>query len=164
LATQPVVKVEDDYGNVVTSSSASILATAGQGTWTLGGTTTKTAISGVVTFTNLTAFSAQAVPGATISFSSSGLMGTNSSSFNIPAPINSILGGAKVSGGKFGFNFTNATGLSYSVLATNNMLAPVATWPVIGHPTESPSGSGHYQFTDQTPATNSDLFYYLRQP
>ena len=164
LAAQPVVKIEDAAGNVVTSSSASILATAAQGTWTLGGTATKSAVSGVVTFTNLTAFSAQAVPGATISFSSSGLTGATSSGFIIPAPINSLLGGAGISAGKFGFSFINLTGLSYSVLATNDLSAPVANWPVIGNATESSAGSGHYQFTDPNLATNSHLFYYLRQP
>ena len=164
LATQPIVKVQDAYGNVVTGSSASIAAAAVQGTWTLGGTKTRTAASGVATFTNLTAFSAQAVAGATIAFSSSGLTGATSSVFNIPAPINSLLGGVGVAAGRLGFTFTNISGLSYSVLATNDLSAPVATWPVIGTATESPAGSGHYQFTDPNPATSNNLFYYLRQP
>ena len=164
MATQPIVKVQDAYGNVVTGSSASIAAAAVQGTWTLGGTKTRTAASGVATFTNLTAFSAQAVAGATIAFSSSGLTGATSSVFNIPAPINSLLGGVGVAAGRLGFTFTNISGLSYSVLATNDLSAPVATWPVIGTATESPAGSGHYQFTDPNPATSNNLFYYLRQP
>jgi hypothetical protein len=164
LVTQPVVKVEDVYGNVVTNSSASVAATAAQATWTLGGTTTKAVALGVATFSDLTAISAQAVTGASISFSSSGLTGAASAAFNIPAPINSLLVGAGVSGGKFGFSFTNITGLSYSVLATNKVAAPVSTWPVIGHPTETPAGSGHYQYTEQNPATNGALYYYLRQP
>jgi len=32
-----------------------------------------------------------------------------------------------------------------AVLATNDLTAPVATWPVIGNATESPAGSGSYQ-------------------
>ncbi|MGO8766626.1 MAG: hemoblobin-interacting domain-containing protein [Limisphaerales bacterium] len=62
------------------------------------------------------------------------------------------------------FTFTNFTGLSFSVLATNNIAAPVSTWPVIGTATENPPGSGQYQFTDPNPATNSAQYYILRQP
>ena len=62
------------------------------------------------------------------------------------------------------FSFTDASGLSFSVLATNNITAPVPTWPVIGHATESPAGSGQYQFTDSNPATNAGEYYILRQP
>lgn len=62
------------------------------------------------------------------------------------------------------FSFTNASGLSFSVLATNNIAAPEATWPVIGTAVESPAGSGSYQFTDPKPVTNSTRFYLLRQP
>jgi hypothetical protein len=62
------------------------------------------------------------------------------------------------------FAFTNASGLSFSVLATNNITAPVSTWPVIGYATESPGGSGQYQFMDPNPATNSGEYYILRQP
>jgi hypothetical protein len=162
LATEPVVKVQDAYGNTITSSAASIAAAAVQGTWVLGGTTTKLAVSGVATFNDLTAFSINPVNGATISFTSSGLTPAVSMPFNIPTVA--ILEGAAISGGAFGFSFSNITGQSYSVLATNNLRAPLSTWPVIGNPVESPSGSGHYQFTDPNPATNSRLFYILRQP
>ena len=62
------------------------------------------------------------------------------------------------------FSFTNAPGLSFSILATNNITAPKATWPVIGTVTDNPPNSGHYQFTDPHPATNSTRFYILRQP
>ena len=62
------------------------------------------------------------------------------------------------------FSFTNAPGLSFSVCATNTLTAPIATWPVVGTAVESPAGSGQYQFTDLNPATNSTLFYMLRQP
>jgi len=163
LTNQPVVKVEDQYGNVVTNSSASIAAAAVQGTWTLGGTTTMIPVLGVATFTNLTAFSGSAVAGATVSFTSSGLTGaTSTPGFNIPAPIQSTLVGVKLSGTQFKFTFTNATGLSFSVLATNNIAAPKTNWPFIGTATESPAGSGNYQFTNLPAATN--LFYILRQP
>jgi hypothetical protein len=164
LTNQPVVKVEDQYGNVVTNA-ANVTAAAVQNTWTLGGTLTLTTSAGVVTFTNLTAFSTNIVTGATIAFTSSGMAGaTSSPGFNIPAPIPSRLGGVKLSGGQLKFVFTNITGLSYSVLATNNLTAPFSNWPLVGHAVESPAGSGNYQFTNSSPATNAQLFYILRQP
>jgi hypothetical protein len=75
----------------------------------------------------------------------------------------STLVGVSVSGGNLKFTFTNATGLNFTVRGTNEIIAP-RPWPVIGTPTENPPSSGHYQFTDPNPATNSALFYYLSQP
>ena len=162
LVAPPVVAVQDQYGNV-TTSTASIAAAVGTGIWTIGGTTTKAAVSGTATFTGLTATSPTAVTGATITFSSSGLTGVTSSAFNIPAPLPSNLSGVKLSGGKLTFAFTNVTGLSFSVLATNNLAAPKANWPVVGTAVESPAGSGNYQYTNSA-ATNAQQFYILRQP
>ena len=78
---------------------------------------------------------------------------------NVPS---SILGGVKLSGGNMIFSFTNFTGLSFSVLATNNVAAPITNWPVVGQAIESPSGSGNYQFTNS--AATNNMFYILRQP
>ncbi len=165
LTTQPVVTVEDIYGNVVTNSTASITNTANQSTWTLGGTKSKAAVSGVAAFTDLTAFSTNALTGVTIHFISGSLTAVDSSpGFNIPAPIQSKLGQAILTGGKLKFSFTNATGLSFSVLATNNLAAPMSTWPVVGQAIETPVGSGNYQYTNSVTATNAQLFYLLRQP
>ncbi|HEY5296587.1 MAG TPA: DUF1533 domain-containing protein [Verrucomicrobiae bacterium] len=76
-----------------------------------------------------------------------------------------ILGGTSLNGaGSLQFNFTSATGLGFSILATNNLTAPLNTWPVIGTAIESPAGSGQYHFIDPNPATNSTEFYRLRQP
>ena len=86
LATQPVVLVQDQYNNTVTSSIASVTASVGAGTWTLGGTTSVNASSGIVTFSGLTATSAAAVTGADIDFTSSGLTDVTSNAFNIPGP------------------------------------------------------------------------------
>ena len=85
LAAQPVIRLLDLYNNV-TTSTANVTAAATQGTWTLGGTTTVAAVNGTATFSGLTAASAAAVTGATITFSSSGLTGATSSTFNILAP------------------------------------------------------------------------------
>lgn len=66
--------------------------------------------------------------------------------------------------GDVSFAFTNYTGLSFSVLATNNLAAPRSTWPVNGAAVENPAGSGNYQFSDPNPATNTTRYYLLRQP
>jgi hypothetical protein len=62
------------------------------------------------------------------------------------------------------FSFNNTPGLIFTILATNNIAAPAATWPVIQTVADNPLNSGHYYFTDPNPATNSTRFYILRQP
>jgi hypothetical protein len=95
LAIQPKVNIVDQYGNL-TNSTASITAAVGAGSWTLGGTTSVAAVGGTTTFSGLTATSAAAVSGATIAFSSAGLTGIPSSTFNIPgpAPVNDLCSNA----------------------------------------------------------------------
>jgi Protein of unknown function (DUF1533) len=161
LVSQPVITVEDVYGNVVTNST-SITAAANQSTWVLGGTKSVNTTAGVATYSGLTAFCpTNAIMGATIGFTA-GALTANSSSFNIPAPFKSTLGGVKIVGGKLTFTFTNFPGLSYTVIATNNLTAPISTWPVVGTAVEGPLGT--YNFTNSTPATNGSLYYILRQP
>ena len=54
FATQPVVQIQDQYNNVVTSDNTSLVtAVRSSGSGTLQGTTTVTASSGVATFANL---------------------------------------------------------------------------------------------------------------
>ena len=102
-------------------------------------------------------------PGAkTLAFTSPGYS-ADSVVQTLAAVQSPTLGGVSLSGGSVTFSFTNVTGLGFSVRATNDITVP-RPWPVIGAPTENPAGSGHYQFADPNPATNSDLFYYLSQP
>lgn len=86
LATQPVVTLKDQFGNVCSSgvsagASVSVGAKAGTGSYTLGGTTTLTAVSGVVTFTDLT-MSLLTVGNAAMTFSSGSSVDSNT--FNVP--------------------------------------------------------------------------------
>src|SRR5207253_2418212 len=53
LTTQPVVKVEDQYNNVVTSDTSTVTVALNAGTGPLQGTLSKAAVAGVATFTNL---------------------------------------------------------------------------------------------------------------
>lgn len=92
LAVQPVVRIQDQYGNT-TISTADVVANIGSGAWTLGGTTTRAAVAGTATFTGLTATSPAAVSGATISFTSGSLTGVTSSSFSIPVPTTVLAAG-----------------------------------------------------------------------
>ena len=92
-------------------------------------------------------------------YDGSGAMG----SFTTLAIAPPLLAGVQFNGSNFGFAFTNTTGASFSVLATNDLTAPRATWPVVGQAIESPAGSGNFQFADPV-ATNPVTFYLLRQP
>jgi hypothetical protein len=62
------------------------------------------------------------------------------------------------------FTFTNFTGMTFSVLASTNMALPVAQWNNLGQSSESPVGSGQYQFTDPQAANNPRRFYRVRSP
>ncbi|MEY3437880.1 MAG: hypothetical protein RL265_465 [Bacteroidota bacterium] len=87
LAAQPVVAIQDQYGNTVTSDNSTIVSAAvSAGSWTLGGTAVISASSGTANFSGLTATSSAAVSGATINFSSTPLTGVSSGTFNIAAP------------------------------------------------------------------------------
>ncbi len=85
LSTQPVVSILDQYNNV-TTSTATVTATVGAGSWTIGGTTGVAGVAGVATYSGLTATAASYVTGATITFSSGSLTPVTSASFNVPAP------------------------------------------------------------------------------
>jgi len=82
FTTQPIVTIQDQYGNKVITSTASVTASAGTGGWTLGGTTTVAAVAGVCTFTDLIVNSTGDVADATINFDSAPLTSTNAT-FNI---------------------------------------------------------------------------------
>ncbi len=113
LAAQPKVNVTDQYGNIVTSSSASVTAAVGAGSWTMGGTTSVNAASGVATFAGLTATSASLVNGATITFTSGSLTSATSASFNIPAPLLATpvaIDATEVSANSFKANWNSVSG------------------------------------------------------
>ena len=160
LTNQPAVKVADIYGNTVTNA-ANITASTAQTTWSLGGTATVATSAGIATYSGLTAFSTNAVAAASLNFTF-GALSISSATFAIPAPIPSVLVGTAIAGGKLTFSFTNMPGLSYSILATNNLVAPRITWPVIGSAVEGPAGT--YKYTNAAPATNTQQYYLLRQP
>lgn len=66
--------------------------------------------------------------------------------------------------GTFGFNFTNLTGASFTIFASTNVATPINTWSNLGAITESPAGSGHFQFIDPQATNNNRRFYRIRSP
>ncbi|MBX2931101.1 MAG: T9SS type A sorting domain-containing protein [Chitinophagaceae bacterium] len=90
LATQPVVVLQDQYGNTTNATNTTTIdATAVEGTWTLGGTKSININIGnsTATFTNLTTTNTSGSTisnNATISFTAMGLTDITSNAFSIP--------------------------------------------------------------------------------
>ena len=77
----------------------------------------------------------------------------------IPSPR---LTGAALAGGGVQFSFTNTPGVSYTVLVSTNLAAPMNGWTILGNPVESPAG--HFQFTDTSGTGGAQQFYRVRSP
>src|SRR5439155_704634 len=80
FSTQPVVAVEDAFGNTVTSDTSSVVVSLGSGSGSLQGTLTKAAVNGVATFTNLRIDASGA---KTLHFTDGSLTAADSSSFTV---------------------------------------------------------------------------------
>jgi hypothetical protein len=76
----------------------------------------------------------------------------------------SLLTGVGRTNGIFGFGFTNVHGASFTVFASTNLALPLNAWSNLGSPVESPSGSGHYHFTDPQATNSTQRFYRVRSP
>ncbi|MEX0845427.1 MAG: invasin domain 3-containing protein [Balneolaceae bacterium] len=90
FATQPVVQIQDDYTNVITSDDfTQISAARNSGSGTLQGTKTVTVNDGVATFTNLNHTIANTID---LSFSASGFSNVVSNSIDVsPAAADSLV-------------------------------------------------------------------------
>ncbi len=91
FATQPVVTLKDQYDNICATgpsatSTVTAEAKAGTGTWTIGGTSSKSAVGGVVTYTNLTCTLSSQGTGQ-INFVLGTLNDNASQSFTIPMVV-----------------------------------------------------------------------------
>jgi hypothetical protein len=74
-----------------------------------------------------------------------------------------LTGPTMLGNGTFQFAINNNTpGASFTVLSTTNLALPLADWTVVA--TASNIASNLFQFTDATPATNSQRFYTVRSP
>lgn len=81
FSVQPAIYIQDQFGNTVTNSTASITASINSGSWTLSGTTTVNAAAGVASFSNLSAYGPTAIS-TSLNFTSSGLTHVNSTLFS----------------------------------------------------------------------------------
>src|SRR5439155_21315495 len=89
FAQQPAIRIEDQYGNLRSGDNTTVVtATRNAGSGTLQGSTSMTAVSGLVTFTNL---SDTVATNITIDFASAGLAGATSANVTIsPAPASRL--------------------------------------------------------------------------
>ncbi len=77
-----------------------------------------------------------------------------------PSPV--LVSSSVLPGGSFQFNFTNATPINFTVLASTNVTLPSSNWTVLGAATViSP---GVYQFTDAQATNFPHRFYQVRSP
>ncbi|MEP6662128.1 MAG: hypothetical protein ABJC04_00565 [Verrucomicrobiota bacterium] len=75
-----------------------------------------------------------------------------------------VITSSAVVGGFFTLTFSGTTGATYSIVSSTDIATPLSSWTVVGTATESPAGSGQFQFTDSSPATSSQRFYTVRLP
>jgi uncharacterized delta-60 repeat protein len=81
----------------------------------------------------------------------------------LPAPAPIVLTDATIQpNGAFQLAFTNTPGLSFSVLATTNVALSSVSWTVLGSATETPLGSGQFQFIDSQATNGPQRFYRIR--
>src|SRR5207245_1126999 len=81
FAAQPVIRIEDAFGNLCSSDNTTVVTAArNPGTATLQGTTTRTAVNGLVTFTNLSYNNANNI---TVAFTGTGLSTANSGTISV---------------------------------------------------------------------------------
>lgn len=142
LGTQPTVRVVDNFGNTVANATNSVTASVitDSGTsGTLGGTTTRAAVAGVSTFTNL------AVTGAAsatyrLRFAASGLGTVDSNAFQLakaPQTISFTYSGGSKTVGDARYTTsasTTATGLAVSFAGTSNVCSVVGDATGTGSP------------------------------
>jgi len=102
-----------------------------------------------------------------IAFAPVNASGNQSGSVTLPlhiTPGTIAVAGAGKATASASFSFSNTPSLTFTVLGSTNVTAPLPTWSVVGTVTDNPPGSGLYQFIDPNPATNSAEFYTLRHP
>lgn len=89
FSVQPVIVLKDEFGNICTNDSSTVISVSkgDGGSWSLTGTLMKTSAYGIAEFSDLGTSNGDAVKGAWLKFSSPGLSDIESSSVVLPAPI-----------------------------------------------------------------------------
>lgn len=167
FAQQPILRLTDSYANLCTNDSTTQVTASKEdaGSWTLTGTTTVTAVNGIVTFTDLGATNAAQVTGARIRFTSTAA--TNdylSAQVTLPAPDSVMVANALYAAENAAYsNMTQAAASSEdaikaalrntAVSAVNNSNIVVTinkvsyTPPVAGTSANTSGTNGSYTFT-----------------
>lgn len=146
LATQPVIQVQDQYGNVTNAvSTITVNAAAVEGTWSLGGTNSIniTAGNSSGSFTNLTATNtngADITNAASISFTATGLTSATSNSFSIKILYQEPTENPTISGVVNSSSPTSAIDVSWSSVTANGY---IVTRKVAAQP-EAPTDGTSY--------------------
>jgi hypothetical protein len=78
--------------------------------------------------------------------------------------INPITSPVKLADGSFQFHFSSPSGSSNHVLASTDFAAPLSTWLNLGNATETPPGSGQFQFADHQATNYPRRFYRVSSP
>jgi len=75
-----------------------------------------------------------------------------------------ITGAEVLNDGMFQLSFSNLSGASFQILASTNIDLPTSNWPTIGPATETPPGSGMFEFTDSDATNLPHRYYRVRSP
>ena len=78
--------------------------------------------------------------------------------------LNPIINPITLGDGSIQFSFSNLSGTGYRVLASTDAAAPLNTWSNLGPATETPPGSGQFQFTDHQAMNYPQRFYRVSSP
>src|SRR5206468_1537632 len=162
FAQQPVIRIEDAAGNPLTANNTTVVtATRSAGSGTLQGTTSRTAVNGLVTFTNL---AHNVATNITISFTSGSLTNATSTAIAVsPAAASQLVFSTQPANGTFGsqlatqpvlrtcdqFGNTSTIGLASSQPVTVALSA--GTGPLLGTTTQdigTSAGNGVISFSD----------------
>ncbi|MBB3068528.1 hypothetical protein FHS14_001504 [Paenibacillus baekrokdamisoli] len=159
FAQQPVITLRDTYGNTSSGDNSTVITASKKdaGSWTLAGTMTATASSGVVTFTSLKAANTASVSGAQLAFDAAGLAQVTSSTVTLPAPAPAQTAGASAAA------LTPITGVNDAItLTVKNSLGNTDTTfsgvydVTISGYTQAPDGSyGSFNGTTLTVSPNT---------
>jgi hypothetical protein len=125
FTTQPVVTIQDAFGNTVTNNTASVTMTVSTGATTVG-TTTVNASAGVATFTNV-GISGTAGTAYTLTFESNGLTSATQSITPLGAPNTPAFGAPTATAGGFTVLITNYDpNFTYAGTATANSTVAIS--------------------------------------
>ncbi len=146
FTTQPVVRILDNAGLLIATSTAAVTASVATGTGVLGGTLTVNAVNGVATFTNLQLTGSGA---HTLSFASAGLTSATSASVSITAGTATQLAiSTQPAGAVSGVNFTTQPVIAIRDVSGNQTTSTASVTAAIA------SGSGTLSGTTTVVAVN----------